>query len=227
MADEHYDAIVIGTSQGGRFLPVELAKAGQQGGARRARPARRRLRQHGVHPDQDDGRQRAPRLPGAPRRGVRRADRPGIGRPGRGARAQAGHGRRRAGELREPPGAGRARPDRGRGPFHRAEDGRDRPDGRRDAADQRAGDRHRHGHQAQAAGDQRRGRRPGARLNVDHGAGRAPRAPDHPRRRLHRAGVRADVPPVRQRGHHHPERPAPDDDRGRGRLRRGRRDLAR
>src|SRR2546427_689663 len=28
MADEHYDAIVIGTSQGGRFLPLELAKAG-------------------------------------------------------------------------------------------------------------------------------------------------------------------------------------------------------
>jgi pyruvate/2-oxoglutarate dehydrogenase complex dihydrolipoamide dehydrogenase (E3) component len=30
MADEQYDAIVIGTSQGGRFLPVELAKAGQR-----------------------------------------------------------------------------------------------------------------------------------------------------------------------------------------------------
>src|SRR5246127_5558194 len=30
MADEHYDAIVIGTSQGGRFLPVELAKEGQK-----------------------------------------------------------------------------------------------------------------------------------------------------------------------------------------------------
>jgi pyruvate/2-oxoglutarate dehydrogenase complex dihydrolipoamide dehydrogenase (E3) component len=30
MADEHHDAIVIGTSQGGRFLPVELAKAGQK-----------------------------------------------------------------------------------------------------------------------------------------------------------------------------------------------------
>jgi pyruvate/2-oxoglutarate dehydrogenase complex dihydrolipoamide dehydrogenase (E3) component len=30
MADEHYDVIVIGTSQGGRFLPVELAKAGQR-----------------------------------------------------------------------------------------------------------------------------------------------------------------------------------------------------
>ncbi|MEU6587410.1 mercuric reductase [Nocardia sp. NPDC046763] len=30
MADEHYDAIVIGTSQGGRFLPIELAKAGHR-----------------------------------------------------------------------------------------------------------------------------------------------------------------------------------------------------
>src|SRR5260370_7794047 len=30
MADEHYDAIVIGTSQGGRFLPLELAKAGHK-----------------------------------------------------------------------------------------------------------------------------------------------------------------------------------------------------
>src|ERR1700758_1297291 len=30
MTDEHYDAIVIGTSQGGRFLPVELAGAGQR-----------------------------------------------------------------------------------------------------------------------------------------------------------------------------------------------------
>jgi pyruvate/2-oxoglutarate dehydrogenase complex dihydrolipoamide dehydrogenase (E3) component len=30
MAEGHYDAIVIGTSQGGRFLPVELAQAGQR-----------------------------------------------------------------------------------------------------------------------------------------------------------------------------------------------------
>jgi pyruvate/2-oxoglutarate dehydrogenase complex dihydrolipoamide dehydrogenase (E3) component len=30
MADEHYDAIVVGTSQGGRFLPLELAKAGHK-----------------------------------------------------------------------------------------------------------------------------------------------------------------------------------------------------
>ena len=30
MNEEQYDAIVIGTSQGGRFLPVDLAKAGQK-----------------------------------------------------------------------------------------------------------------------------------------------------------------------------------------------------
>src|SRR5690348_12363558 len=30
MADEHYDTIVIGTSQGGRFLPLELAKSGRR-----------------------------------------------------------------------------------------------------------------------------------------------------------------------------------------------------
>src|ERR1700742_3476858 len=30
MADERYDVIVIGTSQGGRFLPVDLAEAGQK-----------------------------------------------------------------------------------------------------------------------------------------------------------------------------------------------------
>ena len=41
---------------------------------------------------------------------------------------------------------------------------------RRDAADQRAGGRHRRRHQAKDAGDQRRGGRPSARLNVDHGA---------------------------------------------------------
>jgi pyruvate/2-oxoglutarate dehydrogenase complex dihydrolipoamide dehydrogenase (E3) component len=31
MTDERYDAIVIGTSQGGRFLPTELARAGHKG----------------------------------------------------------------------------------------------------------------------------------------------------------------------------------------------------
>ena len=30
MSNEQYDAIVIGTSQGGRFLPVELAESGQK-----------------------------------------------------------------------------------------------------------------------------------------------------------------------------------------------------
>ncbi|MFF4476113.1 FAD-dependent oxidoreductase [Streptomyces melanosporofaciens] len=30
MADESYDVMVIGTSQGGRFLPIDLAKAGRK-----------------------------------------------------------------------------------------------------------------------------------------------------------------------------------------------------
>src|SRR6266566_7127122 len=107
MADEHYDAIVIGTSQGGRFLPLELAKAGHKV-ALVERDQLGGVCVNTVRPDQDDGRQRAPRLPGAPRRGVRRAYWSGISGPGRGARAQTDHGRRRAAELREPPGAGRA-----------------------------------------------------------------------------------------------------------------------
>ena len=34
MAGEHYDAIVIGTSQGGRFLPAELAAVANEVRAR-------------------------------------------------------------------------------------------------------------------------------------------------------------------------------------------------
>ena len=30
MADEKYDVVVIGTSQGGRFLPADLVKAGEK-----------------------------------------------------------------------------------------------------------------------------------------------------------------------------------------------------
>lgn len=106
MADEHYDAIVIGTSRGGRFLPVELAKAGQ----RVALVEREHLGgvcvNKGCTPTKNDGRQRAPRLPGAPRGGVRRACWSGIGGHGGGTRAQTGHGRRRTGGLRERLGTG-------------------------------------------------------------------------------------------------------------------------
>ena len=48
MADEHYDAIVIGTSQGGRFLPVELAKAGQKVALVTSSSSRRLLRKPDV-----------------------------------------------------------------------------------------------------------------------------------------------------------------------------------
>ncbi|MGP3944541.1 MULTISPECIES: hypothetical protein [Streptomyces] len=33
MADESYDVMVIGTSQGGRFPPIDLAKAGRKVGS--------------------------------------------------------------------------------------------------------------------------------------------------------------------------------------------------
>ena len=45
-------------------------------------------------------------------------------------------------------------------------------------------------------------------------------APDRGRRQLHRAGVRADVPPVRQRGDDHRDGPAAGQARRRRRLRR-------
>ena len=83
MADEHYDAIVIGTSQGGRFLPIELAKAGRKVALVERDQLGGVCVKQGVHSDQDDGRQRAPGLPGASRRRVRHRCWSGIGGPGR------------------------------------------------------------------------------------------------------------------------------------------------
>ena len=60
----NYDAIVIGTSQGGRLLPLALAKAGRKV----ALIERRRLGgvcvNVGCTPHKNDDRQRARRLPG-------------------------------------------------------------------------------------------------------------------------------------------------------------------
>src|SRR5258708_13173580 len=95
VADENYDVIAIGTSQGGRFLPVDLAKAGKKV----ALVERGQL--GGVCVNTGCTPTKTPGLPGAPLRGVRRAHWSGVGGPGRGARAQAGHGRRLAAELRE------------------------------------------------------------------------------------------------------------------------------
>lgn len=103
MADDHYNAIVIGTSQGGRFLPVELAKAGQ----RVALVERDQLGGVCVNTGCTPTKTMvaSARLAYQARRG---AEYGGIGGTGGRARAQAGHGRRRAAELRKPPGAGRA-----------------------------------------------------------------------------------------------------------------------
>jgi pyruvate/2-oxoglutarate dehydrogenase complex dihydrolipoamide dehydrogenase (E3) component len=99
MTGQDYDAIVIGTSQGGRFLPAELTKAGQKvalierdqlGGVcvnRGCTPTKTMVA--------------SARLAAQARRGVRRAYWPGVGGPDCGARAQARHGRRGEAELRE------------------------------------------------------------------------------------------------------------------------------
>ena len=105
MADEHYDAIVIGTSQGGRFLPIELAKAGQKVALIERDQLGGACVNTGCTPTKTMV--ASARLAYQARRGASTACAwPGIGGPGRGARAQTGHGRRRAAELREPAGAG-------------------------------------------------------------------------------------------------------------------------
>jgi pyruvate/2-oxoglutarate dehydrogenase complex dihydrolipoamide dehydrogenase (E3) component len=105
MADEHYDAIVIGTSQGGRFLPVELAKAGQ----RVALVERGQLGgvcvNRGCTPTKTMV--ASARLAYQARRGAEYGVRTGPVSVDLAA-VRAGDGRRRTAELREPPGAGRA-----------------------------------------------------------------------------------------------------------------------
>ena len=68
-------------------------RSGTQNGDHRTRARRWHLHQRGLHPDQDDGRQRERRLPRPPRGGVRRARRPRRGRHGRRSQAQAAHRR--------------------------------------------------------------------------------------------------------------------------------------
>ena len=63
---QHYDAVVIGAGQGGSPLAGALAGSRTQNGDDRTRARRRHLRQRGLHPHQDDGRQREGRLPGPP-----------------------------------------------------------------------------------------------------------------------------------------------------------------
>ena len=108
----------------------------------------------------------------------------------------------RAGSLRRIEAAAGARPHLRRGAVHRAEAGRG---GRKGARGRPAV----HQHRLPAGRPRHRGARPGtvARFHFGDGARSGPGAPPRARRRLHRAGVRADVPPVRQPGHHRPARP--------------------
>ena len=195
-----YDAIIIGTGQAGPSLAQRLAAAGHEGRDRRAQAVRRHLRQHRLHPDQDDGGERLCRPHGAPRRGFRRAIDGGVtrrhearqGAEGRHLRRSRATGSRTRckhlenctvyqGHARfESP----TRSQRGRGPAHRRADLHQRRRPRHRAADARA----------------RPDRLPHQQL--DDGRRLPAQAPDRRRRQLCRAGVRADVPPLRQRSHH-------------------------
>ena len=86
-----YDAIIIGTGQAGPHPRPPVRDLGAAGGDRRTQAVRRHLRQHRLHSDQDDGRQRLRRAPGAPRGGLRRHDR---------RRRQRRHGAREGAEGR-------------------------------------------------------------------------------------------------------------------------------
>ncbi len=202
-------------------MPPHHLRAGRpESGAHRARPPGRHLRQHRVYPDQDDGRQRARRPPGQARRGLWRPRRPRLGRYAGRAPAQAGHRRGRAQRFRGPcrsgasVGATRAGSAAGRGPFHRPQDARGPPRGRRDAAAHRTPDLPRRRPPAGAPHDPRCRARLRARFHLDHGAGHRPRASAHHWERLHRAGVRPDVPPLWQPGHDRAAPPPPADARG-------------
>ena len=113
---DRYDAIVIGSGQGGNPLAEALAGAGRRVAHDRAGARGRHLRERGLHADEDDGGERPDRVSRPPRVGLRGARRHGDGGHGGGAAPQAPDRQALAERERAGPEAGgRARPDPGRG----------------------------------------------------------------------------------------------------------------
>ena len=90
MAAEHYDAVVIGAGPGRGPARQSAGRGGTQDGTDRTRARRRHVHQRGLHPHQDDGRQREDGLRGPAFGRLRRPQRPGLRRHARGAAPQAG-----------------------------------------------------------------------------------------------------------------------------------------
>ena len=86
--------------------------------------------------------------------------------------------------------------------------------GRRNAGDHRAANLYRYWRQAEATRDQRSRECLSAQFNHDHGTGRAPRTPIDHWWRLHRARVWTDVSPLRKPGHDHSASSTLADERG-------------
>jgi len=82
------------------------------------------------------------------------------------------------------------------------------------ARDHRAANLYRYWRQAEATRDQRSRECLSAQFNHDHGTGRAPRTPIDHWWRLHRARVWTDVSPLRKPGHHHSTSSTLADERG-------------
>ena len=72
-ASEQYQAIVIGSGQGGTPLCMALARRRPSNGADRTRTCGRNLHQRRLHADENHGRKRPRRLPRAARRRLRRS----------------------------------------------------------------------------------------------------------------------------------------------------------
>ena len=168
-----------------------------------------------MHPDQDAGGQRARGATGPARRGIRRRDRTGQRGHGESQGPQGRHHARRPQGRRELAGRhgrlhrrSRARPLRG--PAHAA--------GRRPAAARRP-DLPQRRRPCGGAGHSGTVRRRVPHQRVDPRTRHGAIASRHRRRQLHRAGVRADVPPLRGPGDRRRAGSAAGSARGRGCLR--------
>ena len=196
---KRYDAIVIGAGQAGGPLAAALARSGRRHGAHRARARRRHLHQRGLHADQDDGRERARRLP---RPAGRRTT---ASRPGR-SRVDLARVRERKRAIVEELPRRQPAPDWRRHPGLELICGEARFTGPRTGGGRRPSLRSPTTSSSTPADAPPRPTSKGstrvayARLDLDHGARPGARAPAGAGRRLRRARVRPDVPPLRQPG---------------------------
>ena len=207
---ERFDAIVIGTGQAGPSLAVRLAQGGPQDRDHRAQALRRHLRQQRLHSDEDADRERARRArrAHARRRGASSCRR-ACASTCAAVKARKDDVVRQSQRQASPSGSGTRRAS----PSSRRMRASKAPHAVRvgDAAARSAADLRQRRRPRERAADHRHRRRPVSRQRLDDGRRLRCRAHLVDRRRqLRRARVRADVPPLRQRGDRRRDGRAPD-----------------